>query len=200
MIGASNDGASEGPTAASLALRDQAAEGETSLDMFAGGMHRRLAKAAAVTAHFIPATARLVLADAAARPERSGVAGTCACRVNRRIAVPPPPPAPPPEPAILVPPAAPPHRATMADEDQMSDQDRRQVQALLATMGYYSGRIDATFGPETRAAIRRYQFEIKAELTGRLTAEQATQARQQRAVNEARQERRPWVSGQNSIW
>jgi peptidoglycan hydrolase-like protein with peptidoglycan-binding domain len=62
----------------------------------------------------------------------------------------------------------------MVDEDRMSDQDRRQVQLMLATMGYYSGRIDATFGPETRAAIRRYQFEIKAEMTGRLTAEQAT--------------------------
>jgi len=48
VIGASNDGASEGPTAAALALRDQAAEGETSLDLFAGGIHRRLAKAAAV--------------------------------------------------------------------------------------------------------------------------------------------------------
>jgi peptidoglycan hydrolase-like protein with peptidoglycan-binding domain len=35
-------------------------------------------------------------------------------------------------------------------------------------------RIDATFGPETRAAIRRYQFEIKADMTGQLTAEQAT--------------------------
>jgi N-acetylmuramoyl-L-alanine amidase len=69
----------------------------------------------------------------------------------------------------------------MADEDQMSDQDRRRVQALLATMGYYSGRIDGTFGPETRAAIRRYQFEIKADLTGRLNAEQAT-----RLVNSAR--------------
>ena len=56
----------------------------------------------------------------------------------------------------------------------MTDQDRRQVQLMLATMGYYSGRIDATFGPETRAAIRRYQFEIKAEMMGHLTAEQAT--------------------------
>src|SRR4029077_12470232 len=95
--------------------------------------------------------------------------------------VPPPPPAPPPEPAILVPPAAPPSWATMADEDQMSEQDRRRVQALFATMGYYSGRIDGTFGPETRAAIRRYQFEIKADLTGHLNAEQAT-----RLVNSAR--------------
>jgi peptidoglycan hydrolase-like protein with peptidoglycan-binding domain len=62
----------------------------------------------------------------------------------------------------------------MVDEDRMSDQDRRQVQVALATMGYYSGRLDGVFGPETKAAIRRYQFEIKDELTGHLTAEQAT--------------------------
>jgi N-acetylmuramoyl-L-alanine amidase len=68
-----------------------------------------------------------------------------------------------------------------ADDDRMADQERRQVQAALATMGYYSGRIDAVFGPETRAAIRRYQFEIKADLTGYLTAEQAT-----KLVNSAR--------------
>lgn len=63
----------------------------------------------------------------------------------------------------------------------MTEPERRQVQTVLAAMGYYAGRIDATFGPETRAAIRRYQFEIKADLTGRLTAEQAT-----RLVNSAR--------------
>ena len=172
VIGASNDGASEGPTAASLALRDQAAEGETSLDLFAAGIHRRLAKAAAVTAQFIPAIAPPALPPAA----------STASTASPAVAVPllPPPPSPS-EPPILVSPAAAPSRATMADEDQMSDQDRRRVQALLATMGYYSGRIDGTFGPETRAAIRRYQFEIKADLTGRLNAEQAT-----RLVNSAR--------------
>jgi peptidoglycan hydrolase-like protein with peptidoglycan-binding domain len=78
-------------------------------------------------------------------------------------------------------PVAPPQRLTMADEDQMSEQDRRRIQTMLATMGYYSGRIDGTFGPETRAAIRRYQFEIKSEMTGRLSAEQAT-----RLVNSVR--------------
>jgi len=56
----------------------------------------------------------------------------------------------------------------------MSEQDRRLVQAALATIGYYSGRIDGAFGPETRAAIRRYQFEMKAEQTGFITGEQAT--------------------------
>ena len=168
VIGASNDGASEGPTAASLALRDQAAEGETNPDRFAAGIHRRLAKAPAVTAHFIPAIA----------PPSPAPAVSSAPAV---VAVPAPPPTPPPpQPAVPAAPAAPAH-ATMADEDQMSEQDRRRVQVLLATMGYYSGRIDGTFGPETRAAIRRYQFEIKAELTGRLNAEQAT-----RLVNSTR--------------
>ena len=72
-------------------------------------------------------------------------------------------------------------RQIMADDEQMTEQDRRLVQVKLATLGYYIGRIDANFGPETRAAIRRYQFEIKAEMTGRLTAEQAT-----RLVNSVR--------------
>ena len=30
------------------------------------------------------------------------------------------------------------------------------------------------FGPDTRAAIRRYQHELGADMTGRLTAAQAT--------------------------
>ena len=91
VIGASNDGASEGPTAAALALRDQAAEGETSLDLFAGGIHRRLAKAAAVTAHFIPAMPRPP-AEVAARPEAPPSPAPAA---STAIAVPPPPSQPP---------------------------------------------------------------------------------------------------------
>ena len=196
VIGASNDGASEGPTAASLALRDQAAEAETSPDRFAAGIHRRLVKAPAVTAHFIPAVAPPSPPPTASSaspavaippsPPSSGPAvgalpAPAASSAPAVVAVPAPPPTPPPpQPAVPAAPAAPAH-ATMADEDQMSEQDRRRVQVLLATMGYYSGRIDGTFGPETRAAIRRYQFEIKVELTGRLNAEQAT-----RLVNSTR--------------
>jgi peptidoglycan hydrolase-like protein with peptidoglycan-binding domain len=44
----------------------------------------------------------------------------------------------------------------------------------LAKLGYYDGRVDGVFGPETRAAIRRYQHELGADMTGRLTAAQAT--------------------------
>jgi len=156
VIAASNDGPGEGATAAALALRDELAAGGATVNGVLNGMRRRLAKEA-VTAQFIAATS-----DAALAAEPPPV-----------VAAPPPAaPAPPAAAPAPPPPAAPQH--VMVDEDRMSDQDRRQVQIVLANIGYYSGRIDGTFGPETRAAIRRYQFEIKAELTGRLTAEQAT--------------------------
>jgi putative peptidoglycan binding protein/caspase domain-containing protein len=158
VIGVSNDVTPGGPTAASLALRDQVAAIESNLEKFTEGMHGQLSRNVSVTAHFVPALAR--------------------------PSPPPPSPAVPPPAVSAVPatptvstaPAAPPPptRQMMADEEQMSEQDRRLVQVKLATLGYYIGRIDGNFGPETRAAIRRYQFEIKAEMTGRLTAEQAT--------------------------
>lgn len=55
----------------------------------------------------------------------------------------------------------------------MTEADRRRVQAALAVLGYYDGRIDGQFGAETRAAIRRFQHEIGANMTGHLTPEQA---------------------------
>ena len=68
---------------------------------------------------------------------------------------------------------APPPIPAMPDENQMTEGDRRRVQAALAVLGYYDGRVDGQFGPETRAAIRRFQHEIGAEMSGRLTGEQA---------------------------
>lgn len=53
-----------------------------------------------------------------------------------------------------------------------TDADRRRVQAALAHLGYYGGRVDGVFGPESLAATRRYQHELGAEMTGRLTIEQ----------------------------
>ena len=94
---------------------------------------------------------------------------------------PPPPPtapvaapvAPPVAPLVAAPVAtAPP--VQMPDDAQMTEFDRRQVQDSLLRLGYYDRAVDAIFGPETRAAIRRYQHEIGGEMTGRLTAEQAT--------------------------
>jgi hypothetical protein len=68
----------------------------------------------------------------------------------------------------------PPPVANLPADEQMSEADRRQVQIALARLGYYDGRIDGVFGPESRAAIRRYQHELGADMTGRLTAAQAT--------------------------
>src|SRR5262245_32373404 len=174
VIGASNDGPGEGPTTASLALRDQLGEDEATLDSFTNGMRRRLAKDAAVTAHLVAATARAPFP--ATKPPSPPPAAPAPVAPAPAVAHPAPPPAVPDVAPITAPP-----RQMMMDEEQMSEQDRRLVQMKLATLGYYSGRIDGTFGPESRAAIRRYQFEIKTELTGRLTAEQAT-----RLVNSVR--------------
>lgn len=102
---------------------------------------------------------------------------------------PPPPPRPSPPAVAAVPPAAiappapspspqppPPAaaRVPLPAEAQMTDQQRRQVQIALAGLGYYDGRIDGVFGPDTRAAIRRYQHELHADMTGTLSADQAT--------------------------
>ena len=60
------------------------------------------------------------------------------------------------------------------DEGAMSEKDRLRVQEALARLGYYGALIDGRFGPETRAAIRRFQHELGVEMTGTITGEQAT--------------------------
>ena len=55
----------------------------------------------------------------------------------------------------------------------MSAADRRQIQEALRRLDYYQGSMDGIFGPQTRAAIRRFQQRIGAETTGTLTADQA---------------------------
>lgn len=84
---------------------------------------------------------------------------------------------PPPTPMVSVPlktadPARP--AIAMPDDARMTVEDRKLVQAALRPIGYYAGQPDGLFGPETLAAIRRFQHEIGAEMTSRLTAEQAT--------------------------
>jgi len=90
------------------------------------------------------------------------------------VAVAPKPvPAPPPPAAVArAPPPAP--AIAMPEEAQYSEVDRRRVQAALRELGYYDGDVDGVFGPETRAAIRRYQHEIGAPMTGTLTPGDAT--------------------------
>jgi len=71
-------------------------------------------------------------------------------------------------------PAPPGPQAALRSDEQMTDVDRRRIQTALARLGYYDGKIDGIFGPESRAAIRRYQHELGAEMTGRLNATQAS--------------------------
>lgn len=42
------------------------------------------------------------------------------------------------------------------------------VQRALSRRGYYRGEIDGDIGPATRAAIRRYQYDRRLEVTGRI--------------------------------
>jgi hypothetical protein len=112
-------------------------------------------------------------------------------------APPPPPPPPPPAPVVAAappptpppaPPAPPPARMATAqpppaaplppplpEEERMTDADRRRLQGALVALGYYPGPVDGLFGPDTRAAFRRFQHELGAEMTGRLTGPQAQQ-------------------------
>ncbi len=85
----------------------------------------------------------------------------------------PAPPAPVPQIAPSAPaPVAP--AVVMPEEEQYTLPDRRRVQAALRQLGYYDGAVDGVIGPDTRAAIRRYQHELGVPMTGRLTAAQAT--------------------------
>ena len=116
----------------------------------------------------VPAAARPAAVPAAAKPAAAAPAAAAPAGAA---------------PAAVAPAAAPPgssaaaagsHLVHMPDEDQMTEADRRQVQIGLARLGYYDGRIDGVFGPDTRAAIRRYQFELHATMTGQLTAAEAS--------------------------
>jgi hypothetical protein len=89
-----------------------------------------------------------------------------------------PPPNAPPAPnslaAVAPPPPTPVPVLALPADDLMSDGDRRLIQGLLGKLGYYDGQVDGVFGPDTRAAIRRYQHELGDPMTGKLTAAQAT--------------------------
>ena len=79
-----------------------------------------------------------------------------------------PTPAPPAEAA-----ATPVPRLALPDERDMTVTERRLVQEALTRLGYYGAKVDGVFGPETRAAIRRFQHEIGTNQTGFITGEEA---------------------------
>lgn len=83
-----------------------------------------------------------------------------------------PRPAATPVPAVA--PAASAPATNFPTDEQMTNSDRKQVQTALARLGYYDGKVDGIFGQDSRAAIRRYQHELGAEMTGRLTAAQTS--------------------------
>jgi hypothetical protein len=94
--------------------------------------------------------------------------------------------APTPAPPAAGAPSAPPPAAQTAtaqqksaavalpDESAMTDAQRHLVQRALAHLGYYDGTVDGVFGPDTRAAIRRWQHEEHQPMTGHLTALEAS--------------------------
>jgi hypothetical protein len=194
IVGASNNGTGKGPTATSLALRDQLAENGVKSDMTLLGMRRQLSPDTAVEAQYVPA----IGITASARVRQSASAEAAASAVATAIPALPPraPAAPVPshgapaqrsapaasavavqptrEPPAKASPAAPMLRRVIAERPTLSTEHKRVIQWVLADMGYYSGQADGQFGRETRAAIRLYQFGIKDEVTGRLTADQAT--------------------------
>jgi hypothetical protein len=78
----------------------------------------------------------------------------------------PTPAAPPPPPAV-------PTAQAVPDEAHMTDADRRRIQTALLHLGYYDRAADGIFGPDTWAAIRRFQHEIGADMTGEITQAQS---------------------------
>ncbi len=68
-----------------------------------------------------------------------------------------------------------PRPIALPDENRMTDQNRRDVQAALSRLGLYSGPITGRFDDATRSAINVYQIKMGVPMTGRLTGSQATQ-------------------------
>ena len=87
-----------------------------------------------------------------------------------------------PPPAVAPPAVAPPgpgpvgagpaHGPAPGTPANPNEADRRRIQESLRRLGYYAGRGDGMMGAETVAAVRRFQHELGAAMTGRLTVEQ----------------------------
>ena len=148
LVAARDDAARTAPTSLATALIAGLAGPDVQDGPLIGGMRAALAQAGG--------TARVALLHAPV-PSRflAGAPSQAAASV-----------APAPAPAVAP--------ASLPDEASMTDADRARVQTVLAQLGYYDGKIDGAFGPDTRAAIRRFQFELHDPKTGHLTAAEAT--------------------------
>ena len=71
-------------------------------------------------------------------------------------------------------------------ERSLSHDEKKQLQIALKSSGYYSSAIDGVFGPDTRIAMRAWQYDADLPLTGVLTtAQRAFLLRQYNRVLEA---------------
>jgi peptidoglycan hydrolase-like protein with peptidoglycan-binding domain len=55
--------------------------------------------------------------------------------------------------------------------DQQANPTVSAVQSRLAQLGYYDGVVDGLFGPDTRAALTRYQIDHRLSVTASLTTD-----------------------------
>ncbi|WP_426955528.1 peptidoglycan-binding protein [Muricoccus radiodurans] len=171
FIAATPDGSSPMPSLAG-ALRAELAGPDVTLGNLLAGVRRRL-PAASLLALGEP-TAPVQLAGGAAPPAPAPAPVQPAAPPAAAVPAPVAPPATAavPSPAASAAPDA--SAGTLPDEARMTVADRRRVQTALTAIGYYNGVADGVFGANTRAAIRRFQFELGAEMTGVLTGAQAT--------------------------
>jgi hypothetical protein len=158
MIAAAGRLPDEGPTSLSVALTSMLSNPRIETGALIADVRKRLEsqQSILVTAALAPRES-LPLAIEEAPPEPNPIEQ----------------PEPPTE--ALVPPQAPRSLPTLPDDPEMTHDQRRLVQEALKHVGYYAGPIDGVFGPETRAGIRRFQFEIGAEMTGSITGKQAVE-------------------------
>jgi len=157
LIGVSQAKPPEAPTPLATALVAGLKGAEVQTGALLAGVQQQLAASRAVTiaAQHMPVTSGYLVGAPAPPPPSPPRPPPVASAT--------PAPVPAPTPAIVLPP-----------DEEMTQADRRWVQTALSKLGYYDGQIDGIFGPDTRAAIRRYQHELGADMTGRLTDAQAS--------------------------
>jgi putative peptidoglycan binding protein/caspase domain-containing protein len=164
IIAATEMSTSQAPTPLAAALVGALAGPDVRTEGVLAGVKAKLATTpATVVAWHVPAHPGFLAGGPPVSPSQPPPAGPVAAPVAPPVTVP-----------AVATPAATAARLQLPDEAQMTELDRRQVQDSLLRLGYYDRAVDARFGPETRAAIRRYQHEIGGQMTGYLTSDQAT--------------------------